>query len=116
MTGDASRKRKLLEQPFQTAFVLRDVGIKLTVGSLQISVCHQTWSTVTWTSDIENIEVILLNDAVEMYIDEIQTWRSAQMAQQPWFHMFQLQGLFEQRIIVQINLADRQVVGGSPIG
>ena len=38
------------------------------------------------------------------------------MSQQHALHMRERQGLLQQRIVEKINLPDRQVVGGAPIG
>jgi hypothetical protein len=38
MARDASRERRLLEQPFQSDFVLADVGIDLAVAAFEIGV------------------------------------------------------------------------------
>jgi hypothetical protein len=67
------------------------------------------------TGDIDDIQIVLLNQPVQMNIDEIEPGRSAPMPQQPGFDVFQFQRLSEQRIIEQINLAYREVVGSSPV-
>jgi hypothetical protein len=38
------------------------------------------------------------------------------MAQQARLDVFELQRLFEQCVVLQVDLSNRQVIGGSPIG
>ena len=38
------------------------------------------------------------------------------MAEEPRLDVILCEGLLEQRIVVEINLADREVVGGAPVG
>src|SRR5687768_12470721 len=71
MAGDATREGKLFEEPFHSFFVLRNVWIELAVGSLQISIRNQAWSTVSWTSNVDYVQVMQLNQSIEMNVDEV---------------------------------------------
>ncbi len=68
---NAARKRKLLEQPFQALFVLRDVRIDFAVGAFEVGVRDQSGPSMAGTGDIDHIEIVLLDDAVKMHIDEV---------------------------------------------
>jgi hypothetical protein len=70
----------------------------------------------TGAGDIDHIQVVLLDDPVQVHVDKIQARRGAPVSQQARLDVFQLQGLFQQRIVVEINLAHRQIVGGAPVG
>jgi len=37
------------------------------------------------------------------------------MTQQPWLDVVQPQRLREQRVVIEVDLADGQVVGGAPV-
>jgi len=52
----------------------------------------------------------------DVNIEKIQSRRGAPMAQQAGLDVFQLERRFEQRIVLQINLPDRQVIRRAPIG
>ena len=52
------------------------------------------------------------DDSVEVDVDEIQSGRRAPMSEQAGFDVLAL----EQRVVVQINLADGQIIGRPPIG
>ncbi len=116
VAGNAAGKGKLREQLLHSRLVLRDVRVQLAVGALQIGVGHQTRSAVAGPGDIDHVEVILRDDPVEVHIDEVQSRRGTPVAQQPRLHMFELQRILQQRVVVEVNLADRQIVGGPPIG
>lgn len=52
---------------------------------------------------------------IHVHVDEIQP-RGAPMAEESRFDMFNPKRLTEQRIVVEINPAHAEVVGGAPIG
>eukprot|EP01013_Petalomonas_cantuscygni_P028399 TRINITY_DN5224_c0_g1_i2.p1 TRINITY_DN5224_c0_g1~~TRINITY_DN5224_c0_g1_i2.p1 ORF type:complete len:108 (+),score=6.88 TRINITY_DN5224_c0_g1_i2:2-325(+) len=58
---------------------------------------------------------MLLDDAVEMDIEKVEARRRAPMAKQARLDMFGFKRRFQQGIVHQIDLADRQVVGRLPI-
>jgi hypothetical protein len=59
---------------------------------------------------------MLLDQPVEMQIDEIQTRSRAPVAQQPRLDVFELQRLAQQGIRVEVDLPDRKIVRGAPVG
>src|SRR6185437_8914964 len=71
VTGDPPGKRELGEELPETGFVLADVRIDLAVGALKVGMAHERRAAVTGTSDIEHIQVILLDDPVQVNINEI---------------------------------------------
>ena len=60
-----------------------------------------------WAGNVNHVEIVLFNDAIQMDIQKIEPWSCPPMAQQPGFDMFQCQRFFEQRIVIQIDLTDR---------
>src|ERR1019366_459031 len=116
MTGDAAGEGELLEQPLHPSFVLRDVWVELAVGAYQVSVGHHGGAAVARAGDEDGVQVILLDDAVQVDVEEVQSGGGAPVAEQPGLHVVQLQGLLEERVVVEIDLADGQVVGRAPIG
>src|SRR6516165_8938241 len=51
-----------------------------------------------------------------MDVDEIVPWRSAPVSQQAWLNMLRFQRLPQQRVVEQVYLSNRKIVGGAPIG
>ena len=116
MAGDASGKRELLEKLFHPFGVLRDAGVKLAVAALEIGIRHQTRTAVTGAGNVDHVQVMFLDQAVEMNVDEIQARCRTPMPEQPRFDVLGFEWLPEQRIVVEIDLPDRQVVGRPPVG
>ena len=87
MAGDAAGKRKLLEQLFQTRFVLADIWINLTPRSFQVNIAHDGRAAVTRTRDVEHVQVVLVDHAVQMNIDEVLTWRCAPVSNHQGLHV-----------------------------
>ena len=55
-------------------------------------------------------------DAVQVRVDEILSWRRSPVAEQAGLDVRGLQRLAQQRVVEQIDLADRKVVGRAPVG
>src|SRR5215831_17600926 len=116
VTRDATRKGELRKQPLHALLVLRDVWIHLTVGAFEVSVGDDARSPMPRTRDEQDVEVLLLNNAVEMDVDQIQAGRCPPVTEQTGFDVLALQPLAQQRIVVEINLPDGQVIGRAPVG
>jgi hypothetical protein len=71
---------------------------------------------MTGTDDIDHVQIVVPDQPIEVHVDEVEPGRGAPMAEQTRLDVLELQGNFEQRVILQIDLADREVVGGAPIG
>ena len=116
MAGNSAGKRKLLEQLFEPSLVLADVGINLAPGPFEVNVAHDRGAAVAGTGDVEHIEVILFDDPIQMHIDEVLTRRGAPVSDHQRLHVRQLQRLSQQGVVIEIDLADGQVISGPPIG
>jgi len=68
------------------------------------------------TGDVDHVQVMPLDDPVEMDVDEVRARRRPPMAKKPWFYVSESQRLSEQRIVVQVDLAHRQIVRSPPVG
>ena len=115
MTRNATGKRKLREQFFHPRFVLRDVRIELGVTTFEIGVGHETRAAVPGACDVQYVQVMLVYDTVQMHIDEVQPRSGAPVAEESRLHVLKTQGNLEQRVIIQIDLSDREIVGCTPI-
>jgi len=74
------------------------------------------WPTVAGTGDEDGVEIVLFDEAIEVDVNEIKPGRGAPVAEKPRLHMFPFERLFEERIVVEISLADGQVIGCAPPG
>ena len=50
------------------------------------------------------------------HVDEVLPGRRAPVADDEWLDVRQRQRLAQERVVVEVDLANRQVVGGAPIG
>ena len=66
--------------------------------------------------DIDHVEVVFLDDPVKVNVNEVQAGRGSPMTEEPRLDVILCEGLLEQRIVVEIDLTDREVVGSPPIG
>ena len=66
--------------------------------------------------DVDDVEVVSLDDAVQMGVDEIEPGRRAPVTKQARLDVGHLERLLQKRIVQEINLADREVVRRAPPG
>ena len=66
--------------------------------------------------DVDDVGVAVTDDAVQMGVDQVQARRGAPVTEQPRLDVFGGQRLAQQRVVQQVDLADRQVIGGAPVG
>ena len=115
VAGNAAGERELGEQPLHPLLVLGDVRVDLAVGALEVGVGDQAGPAVPRAGDVDHVQVVLLDHPVQVDVDEVQAGRGAPVAEQPRLDVLLRQRLLEQRVVVEIDLADRQVVGGAPV-
>jgi hypothetical protein len=70
---------------------------------------------VPGTGDVDHVEIVFLDQPVEVNVDEIQTGCGSPVPEQPRLDVFLTKRLLKQRIVVKIDLTDRQVVGRAPV-
>src|SRR5262245_41338219 len=75
-TGD------LGEEPLHLLFVLRDRRINLAIRAFQVGIRDEARATVPWSGNIDDVQIAILDDAIEVHIDEVQAWRRAPVAEQ----------------------------------
>jgi hypothetical protein len=116
VAGNSSGKRKLNKELPQPDFILADVGIDLAVSALQIRVAHDGWAAMSGAGDVDHVEVVFLDDPVQVHIDEVLPRGCSPVSQQHVLHVRKHQRPLQQRIVVEIDLAHRQIVGSAPVG
>ena len=116
MARNPARKRELFEQPLHSGFVLADVGIDFAVAALEIGVGDQSRPAMAWTGDVDHVEIIEADRPVQMDVDEILPRRRSPMPDHERLDMRQRQRLAQHRICVEVDLTNREVVGGAPVG
>jgi hypothetical protein len=115
VAGDPARERELGEETLHPLLVLRDVRVDLAVCPFEVRVGDQAGPAVSGPGDVDHVEVMRLDHAVEVDVDEVQAGGRPPVAEKPWLDVLLGQRPLEERVVVQIDLADRQVVGGPPV-
>src|SRR5262245_12003760 len=110
MARDAAGERELGEQALHPLFVARAVRINLAVGSLGIGIRDQAGPAMPRAGNVDHVEVVLLDHPVQVNVDEIETGCGSPMTQEPRLDVILCEWLLEQRVVVEIDLADRTVV------
>ncbi len=116
MAWNSSGKRKLKEELPKSGLILADIGIDLAVGALEIGVAHDGRAAVPRTGDVNHVQVVFLNNAVQVHVDKVLPGGGAPVTQQHMFHIRERQRPLQQRIVVKIDLPDREIIRGPPIG
>ena len=113
---NAAGEGKLLEQPLHPGFVLADVGIDLAVAAFEIGVGDQGRAAMAGARDVDHVEIVELDRAIEMHIDEILPRCRTPVPDHQRLDVGQRQRLAQHGVFIEIDLADGEVVGGAPIG
>ena len=116
VAGNSVGPGKLAKQPLQPVAAAFDRRIVLGVRTFQIAVRHDAGAAVARADDVDHVQIVVFDQPVKMDVEEIQSCRRSPMPQQPGLDMFELEGGFQQRIILQIDLADGKVIRRTPIG
>ena len=111
-----SGERELEEEPSQPGLVPADVGIDLAVCALEVRVAHDRRAAVPGARDVDHVEVVFLDHPVQVHVDEVLSGGRAPVPQQHALDVRQRQRPLHQGVVVEVDLADRQVVGGAPVG
>lgn len=69
-----------------------------------------------WADDVNHVQIVLFDQSIEVNIDKVQSRRRAPMPQQPRLYMLARQWDFEQGIILEIDLANGEIVRSAPVG
>ena len=113
---DASGERELPEQLAQAGLVAADVGIDLAVRALEVGVGDGGGAAVAGPDHVDHVQIAAADQPVQVRIDEVETGSGSPVADQTRLHVAWLQRLSQQRIIQQVDLADRHVVRRPPVG
>jgi len=114
VTPNMTWEGKLFEEFLHPFFIFTFVGIDLGVGSLQIYGTENPWSAMTWPGQVNHIEVVFFDEAVEVNIGKAEGGRRSPMPQETRFDLFRSQRIFEERVVFKVDHSC-EVVAGSPI-
>src|SRR5260370_6493232 len=116
MTRDSIRPGELPKQPLHSVPAALDIRITLSIGAFQIALRHQPRTAMAGADDIYHVQVKFFDQPVQVDIDEVEPGSGAPMPEQTRLDVFELEWGFEQRIVLQIDLPNGEIVCGAPIG
>jgi hypothetical protein len=90
--------------------------IDLAVAAFEPCVGDHARAAVARARDEDRIEFPRIDGAVHVCVDEVEAWRRAPVSKQARLDVRQREFLAQQRVVHQVDLAHRQVVGGAPPG
>ena len=111
MAGNAAGKRELAEEPGHTLSVAGHMGVALAVGAFQPGVGHDGRASVARAAHEDGIEILPLDAAAQVGVDEIEAGAGPPVAQQSGLDVLREQWTLEQRVVHEVDLARGQIVG-----
>jgi hypothetical protein len=112
---DTARRRELPEELAHAGGVLRHVGIDLRVRPLEVDLRDDRGAPVTGARQVDDVRVVPLDQAIEVNVDQVLPGRRAPVPEQARLDVVGLERLAQQRVVEQVDLADRQIVRGTPV-
>ena len=92
------------------------MGIPLAVGALQPGVGDDGRATVTRPADEEGVEIPVLDAPAQVGVEEVEAGTRPPVAEQAGLDVLGDERPAEQRVVHQVDLACRQVVGRPEVG
>ena len=111
---DAAGEAELLHEPAQARLVEPDVRVDLRVRALEVGVGDHAGAAVAGAGDVDRRLRALGDDAVEVGVEEVEPGRGTPVPEQAMLDVVARQRLAQQGVVEQVDLPDRQVVGGAP--
>src|SRR3989442_15964586 len=115
MAGNTPGKRKLFEQPLHTLFILLNGGVDLGGRRIIKKKRQHARPAMPRTADVNDVEVIHSDDAIKVHVDEVHPWSRTPVSQQTRLDVLEFQRLTQQRIGVEVNLSDREIIRSAPV-
>ena len=115
VAGHAAWEGELLEHLLHTLFILADVRVHFAVCSLQICVGDLEIAAMTGTGYVDHIQIVSFDHTVTGCPDKVLPRNGSPVAYNFLLNMFHGQWCTHKRVVQQIQLSGRQVVGSTPV-
>ena len=112
----APRRRELPKESPQAVGVLRDARVDLRIRPFQVHVGQDRGPAVAGAGEVDHIGVGLSDQPIQVEVDEAEPGRRAPVPEQARLDVLGPERLAQERIVLKVDLADRQVVRGAPVG
>ncbi len=94
MAWNPAGEAELFEQFLHSFGILADVGIHLAVSSLKVCMRHKRWASVAGADDVDHVQLIALDDAIQMNVQHVEARRRSPMPEQTGLDVLALKRLF----------------------
>ena len=115
VAGDAAGRRELANEPAQAGLIRGYVRVELRVGALEVDVGDERRSAVARARDVQHVARRAADEPVEVDVDEVEGRGRAPVPEQARLDVLRAQRLPQQRVLLQVDLGDREVVRGLPV-
>ena len=112
---NAAREGELLAQSRHALFIFGNVGVNFAVGAFQIGIGDEEVTAVAGAGKKDEVEIKLLDDAVEVDIDEVLPGNGTPVADDLLLHLIARQRFPEEGVLKHVELCRREVVGRAPV-
>ena len=116
VAADVAGEGELLEEPLHPLLVLALVRVDLRVGAFEIGRPEHARRAVARSGDEDHVEIVLDDQPVQVHPHERQRRARAPVTEEAVFHVLGLQRLPQQRVVLQVDHPDGQVVARPPEG
>ena len=116
VAGNAVRPTELPEQPLDAVTILPDVGINFRIRAFEIRVRDNSRTAVPRADHEDHIQPALADEPVPVHVKKIEAGRGAPVSQQPRLHVVERQRPLQQRIVLEIDLANGKIIRRPPVG
>src|SRR5215217_1011067 len=107
--------RESPEKPLHPRGVLRNIGVDFGVGAFEVHVRQDGRTAVTRTRQVDGVQVMHPDEAVDVDVDEAETRRGPPVPQEARLYVRRIQRLAQEGVGLQVDLAYCQVVCGLPV-
>jgi len=112
---DAARVGELAEELLQASFILGDLRESLGVGAVQVGLSGTGRAAVARAHDDHGVLLVISDEAVDVADEEVQARGGAPVAHETMLDIFAGERSLHQRVAAKVDLADGQVVSGTPV-
>ncbi len=116
VTANATGEGKFPEELAHSFEVLAFVRIDFGVGAFHPGMRQHRRSAMAGTADVNHVQVIFADKAVEMHPKERLTRIGAPVAQQALLDVLRFERLAQQGIVVEVDHSGAEIIAGAPVG
>jgi len=115
MARHAAWGRELAKELAHPGETERHARVDLRVRPFEVDVREHRRPAMAWPCEEDDVRAVPANDAVQVRVDEVQPGRRPPVAEQTRLDVVAREWLVQERVVAEVDLADREVVGGAPV-